>query len=382
MRLAFLSLLLVFVSSIAQAAPLTLGVVLDQNESFANAETDQRYRNFASEIGKALDQPVRLQYFKRGFTAIKQAKEGTLDIVFGPAHVIANISKFKFEPILKTNDMVSVAFVAGPNYKGTLAAKSNAKLGVPEYESLVGGMARSEINSRGLAKTDFAEIKFHRIPEAPLYGVEIGRYDMAVATADEAKTWAVAKGGRIVFTSAAVPLRAMSVLPDSVPASAQQKLVASLKKGNALNLAMSAATPADFKGIASMLNTTPTSLPGAKIVSAAEAKALIAGGMTIYDVRLPEEYEHAHIPGATFLEYKEVSPKEVGFDPSEDKFDLSKLPADKNTAFMMYCDGTICWKSYKSATMAIKNGWKNVIWYRGGMPEWREAGFPVEAKKK
>jgi rhodanese-related sulfurtransferase len=32
--------------------------------------------------------------------------------------------------------------------------------------------------------------------------------------------------------------------------------------------------------------------------------------------------------------------------------------------------------------MAIKNGWKNVIWYRGGMPEWREAGFPVEAKKK
>ena len=161
-----------------------------------------------------------------------------------------------------------------------------------------------------------------------------------------------------------------------------KRLVAGLKKGNALNLTMSAATPADFKGIASMLNTTPTSLPGAKIVSAAEAKALIAGGMTIYDVRLPEEYEHAHIPGATFLEYKEVSPKEVGFDPSEDKFDLSKLPADKNTAFMMYCDGTICWKSYKSATMAIQNGWKNVIWYRGGMPEWREAGFPVESKKK
>jgi len=104
--------------------------------------------------------------------------------------------------------------------------------------------------------------------------------------------------------------------------------------------------------------------------------------MTIYDVRLPEEFEHAHIPGATFLEYKEVSPKEVGFDPGEDKFDLSKLPADKNAAFMMYCDGTICWKSYKSATMAIQNGWKNVIWYRGGMPEWRAAGFPVESGKK
>ena len=176
MRPAFLSLLLVFVSSIAQAAPLTLGVVLDQNEAFANTETDQRYRNFASEIGKALDQPVRLQYFKRGFTAIKQAKEGTLDIVFGPAHVIANISKFKFEPILKSNEMTAAAFVAAPSYRGNLAAKSGARLGVPDYESLMGGMARSEINSRGLAKSDFAEIKFHRMAEAPLYGLKLGRF--------------------------------------------------------------------------------------------------------------------------------------------------------------------------------------------------------------
>ncbi|MGV0976279.1 MAG: rhodanese-like domain-containing protein [Azonexus sp.] len=382
MRLAFLSMLLVFVSAIAQAAPLTLGVILDQNESFANVDTDRRYRGFADEIEKAVGQPVRLQYFKRGFSAIKQAREGTLDIVFGPAHVIANISKFKFEPILKTDEVISASFVAGPNYKGTLAAKSNAKLGVPEYESLMGGMARSEINSRGLSKSDFAEIKFHRIPEAPLYGVEIGRYDMAVASSDEAKTWAASKGGRIVFTSVAVPLRALSVQPETVSASAQQKLVTSLKKGNALNLAMSAATPADFKGIASMLNTTPTSLPGAKIVSVAEAKALIADGIKNYDVRAEEEYNHGHVPGAIFVPYNEVSAKEVGFDSGEDKFDLSKLPADKNTPFMMYCDGTICWKSYKSATMAIQNGWKNVIWFRGGFPEWKAAGMPVDTKKK
>ena len=68
--------------------------------------------------------------------------------------------------------------------------------------------------------------------------------------------------------------------------------------------------------------------------------------------------------------------------PLVDKFDLSKLPADKNTTFIMYCDGTICWKSYKSAQMAIKNGWKNVIWFRGGFPEWKETGMPVETGKK
>ncbi|MGA9394492.1 MAG: rhodanese-like domain-containing protein [Azonexus sp.] len=381
MRLAFISMLLVLVSATTQAAPLTLGVVLDQNESVTNTETDQRYRNFAGEIEQAVGQPVRLQYYKRAFSAIKRAREGSLDMVFGPAHIIANISKFKFEPILETNEAISVSFVAGPNFKGDLAAKSNAKLGVPDYESLIGGMARSEINSRGLAKSDFAEIKFHRVPEAPLYGVEIGRYDMAVASSEEAKTWAAAKGGRIVFTSAAVPLRALSVNPETVPAGAQQKLVASLKKGNALNLAMKPASAADFKGVASMLNTTPTSLPGAKIISATEAKDLIAGGMKVYDVRLQEEFDHGHVPGAILVPYNEGSAKEVGFDPGDDKFDLNKLPADKNTAFMMYCDGTICWKSYKSATLAIQNGWKNVIWFRGGFPEWKAAGFPVDTKK-
>lgn len=379
-RLVLFPLLLI--SAAAHAAPLTLGVVLDQNESFTDSKTDQRYRGFATEIEKAVGEPVRLQYFRRAFAAIKDARDGSLDMVFGPAHVIANISKFKYEPILKSNETISASFVAAPNYKGDLAAKSNARLGVPDYESLLGGMARSEINSRGLAKTDFAQIRFHTIPEAPLYGLKIGSYDLAVASNDEARNWAGANNGRIVFTTPPVPLRAMSVKPESIPPALQQKLVGALRKGNALNLAMSAATSADFKGIASMLNTTPTSLPGARIVSAAETRDLMAKGIKVYDVRLQEEYDHGHIPGSLLVPYGEASAKEVGFDPAEDKFDLSKLPPDKNATFIMYCDGTICWKSYKSAQMAIKNGWKNVIWFRGGFPEWKESGMPVEAKKK
>jgi len=374
--------LLLLISSMLNAAPLTLAVVLDQSESFADSKTDQRYRAFAAEVEKAVGEPVRLQYFRNSFTAIKEARDRSLDMVFGPAHVIANISKFKYEPILRSNETIAAAFVAGPSYKGDLAAKSNARLGVPDYESLIGGMARSEINSRGLAKTDFAQIRFHRIPEAPLYGLNIGSYDLAVASSDEATKWAAANKGRVVFTTPPVPLRAISVKPESIPPTNQQKLVAGLKKGNALNLAMSAAGPADFKGIASMLNTTPTSLPGARIVSVAEAKDLMAKGIKVYDVRLQEEFDHGHIPGSILVPYGEASAKEVGFDPADDKFDLSKLPADKNTTFIMYCDGTICWKSYKSSQMAIKNGWKNVIWFRGGFPEWKETGMPVETGKK
>jgi rhodanese-related sulfurtransferase len=382
LRTAILPLPLLLVSALAQAAPLTLGVVLDQNESLADFNTTKRYRAFAGEVEKAVGQPVRLQYYTRGFSAIKQAKDGTLDMVFGPAQVIANIGKFKFEPILKSNETTAAAFVAGPNYKGDLSPKSHARLGVPDYESLMGGIARSEINSRGLAKSDFAEIKFHRMAEAPLYGLKLGRYDMAVAPADEAKTWTTANGGRILMTSASVPLRALSVQPETVSAAAQQRLAARLEKGNSLKLALSNATKADFKSVASMLNTTPTSLPGGKIINAAEARDLISKGVPVFDVRVADEYETAHVPGAISIPYKESSAKEVGFDAAEDKFALNKLPKDKSAPLVMYCDGTICWKSYKSATLAIQAGWKNIYWFRGGFPEWKEAGFPVIAKKE
>lgn len=372
---------LLLVSALSQAAPLTLGVVLDQNESISDSDTNQRYRAFSREIERAVGQPVRLQYYKSGFAAIKQAKEGMLDMVFGPAQVIANIAKFKFDPILKSTESTAAAFVASPNYTGNLTPKSKARLGVPDYESLMGGIARSEINSRGLAKSDFAEIKFHRMADAPLYGLKLGRYDLAVASAEEAKTWTAANGGRIVSTSASVPLRALSVQSETVPAGSRQKLAASLQNGNSLKLALNTASSADFKSVASMLNTTPTSLPGAKIISAAEARNLITKGMPVYDVRGQEEYDTGHVPGAILVSYKEGSAKEVGFDAADDQFALNKLPKDKNTPFMMYCDGTICWKSYKSAVMAIQAGWKNVYWFRGGFPEWKEAGFAVEAKK-
>jgi rhodanese-related sulfurtransferase/ABC-type phosphate/phosphonate transport system substrate-binding protein len=372
---------LMLLTAVAQAAPLTLGIVLGPDESLTDQATSQRYRAFAKEVEQSVGEPVRVQYYKRGFAAIKHAKDGTLDMIYGPSQVIANVTRYKFEPILKSDSKTAAAFVAGPNYKGTLAAKSGAKLGVPDYESLMGGIARSEINSRGLAKSDFAEVRFHRMPEAPLYGLKLGRYDLAVASVEEAKTWTAANGGRIVQTSAQVPLRGLTVNSEAVPASVQQSLASNLQKNNSLKLAMNPASKADFKSIASMLNTTPTSLPGAKVIGAAEAKALIEKGVPVYDVRVREEYDTAHVPGAISVPYNESSAKEVDFDASEDKFALDKLPKDKNAAFMMYCDGTICWKSYKSAVMAINAGWKNVIWFRGGFPEWKEAGMAVETKK-
>ncbi len=123
---------------------------------------------------------------------------------------------------------------------------------------------------------------------------------------------------------------------------------------------------------------TPESLSGTTVVTAEKAKAMGESGVLIVDTRVANEYVEQHIKGAVSIPYKEKSAKSVDFDASQDSFDLSKLPADKNTTVIFYCNAGECWKSYKSSKAAVKAGYKNVHWLRGGIPEWKAKGFPVE----
>ena len=45
---------------------------------------------------------------------------------------------------------------------------------------------------------------------------------------------------------------------------------------------------------------------------------------------------------------------------------------------MFYSDGPTGWKSYKAAVLAVKGGYKNVMYMRGGWDEWSGKGLPVE----
>lgn len=123
---------------------------------------------------------------------------------------------------------------------------------------------------------------------------------------------------------------------------------------------------------------TPTSLAGVTVVTADQAKKLADGGAAMVDTRVANEYVQEHIKGAKSVVYKEKSPKDVKFDPKEDSFDLAKLPADKNVPVVFYCNGAECWKSYKASKLAIDGGYKKVNWLRGGIPEWKAKGYPVQ----
>ena len=125
---------------------------------------------------------------------------------------------------------------------------------------------------------------------------------------------------------------------------------------------------------------TPTQLAGGKVASAEEIKQLVdKKSALLIDTRSPVNFGKGHVPGAISVAYGEKSDKAADFDAALDKFDMSKLPADKNANVVFYSDGPTGWKSYKGAVLAIKAGHKNVLYMRGGWADWTAKGLP-EAK--
>jgi len=129
---------------------------------------------------------------------------------------------------------------------------------------------------------------------------------------------------------------------------------------------------------AAFAGDVPPVLAGVTVVSAEQAKKMIDGGVPVIDTRVGNEYAEAHIQGARNVPYKEKSAKDAAFNPKDDQFDLAKLPADKNAPLVFYCNGPECWKSYKASRVASEAGWKRIQWLRGGFPEWKAKGLPVE----
>ncbi len=89
----------------------------------------------------------------------------------------------------------------------------------------------------------------------------------------------------------------------------------------------------------------------------------------IIDARPYKKFLSAAIPGAMAIP-----------DTKVDKL-KGRFPVDKNTVIITYCGGYHCGKSHKVARVLLKNGYKSVKVYAGGMPEWKKAGLPTTADK-
>ena len=123
---------------------------------------------------------------------------------------------------------------------------------------------------------------------------------------------------------------------------------------------------------------TPEKLDGVKVITAEQARDLNAKGAPMIDTRVAAEFAEKTVKGAISIPYKEKSAKDVGFDRGQDSFDTSKLPTDKGAPIIFFCNAGECWKSYKASVLARDSGYKQIHWFRGGMPEWVAKGLPTQ----
>jgi rhodanese-related sulfurtransferase len=85
----------------------------------------------------------------------------------------------------------------------------------------------------------------------------------------------------------------------------------------------------------------------------------------VLDVRSPEEYAIAHIPGTRNYYEKEVE-------------QITATYPDHAQPLILYCNGPYCGKSKRLSQELVKQGYSGVRRYQLGLPVWRALGNTVQ----
>ncbi|WP_022850282.1 rhodanese-like domain-containing protein [Limisalsivibrio acetivorans] len=97
------------------------------------------------------------------------------------------------------------------------------------------------------------------------------------------------------------------------------------------------------------------------------AKKLMTKDEAIFiDARPSRKFKQSTIPGS-------INIPDTHFDKMKDQ-----LPADKNKLLVPFCGGYHCVKSHNVAKDLLKLGYKKVVVYAGGLPEWKKMGGPMD----
>jgi rhodanese-related sulfurtransferase len=105
--------------------------------------------------------------------------------------------------------------------------------------------------------------------------------------------------------------------------------------------------------------TQTTALPSE--VSVAEAATLRDAGAFVLDVRQPEEWEQAHIPGATLIPLGELQVRS------------NEVPKDVNVVVVCRSGN----RSQQGREILMAAGYTQVTSMSGGVTQWQSEGNPV-----
>jgi PQQ-dependent catabolism-associated CXXCW motif protein len=122
---------------------------------------------------------------------------------------------------------------------------------------------------------------------------------------------------------------------------------------------------------------TPREVPGARTVRTAELRRLLDGDAAarplLFDVLGGEA--HDSLPGAIWLP---GAGRGTSFEDALQAQLARALEAatrgNRSHPVAFFCQGPRCWLSYNAALRAVALGYREVLWYRGGIEAWRAAG--------
>jgi len=130
-----------------------------------------------------------------------------------------------------------------------------------------------------------------------------------------------------------------------------------------------------------MHGPTPTSIPGAKLITTPELITLLQqnpGRVALFDVLgaaqgLPNAIPL--VPASQSGDFNDTVQQQL-------KQYLQQLTQGNNTIPMVfYCQGVQCWMSYNAALRAANLGY-TALWYRGGVEAWSMAGQQLQTMSR
>ncbi len=330
-------------------------------------------------LNKATGQAAKVSINEDLTDVMRATRAGEFDLYIAPPQVAASALARDFELIGSTRAVERYVLVARPRF-ASVGALKGARLYLPQQDSIYTYVARGMLNAAGISMRD-VKVEFARLSGAGATAVVLGHADATMLRESEWAEFSRQNAGslRALATSIPVPGGLSVVMRKSMPAKSRERVTqwfGSSADSVGLMPVVQQADGAMYKAVGELGYFTPTTLPGASVVNAAQVRDLLTEGAVIVDTRSEKEYKAKHLPLAVLVPYHEKSLKDVVFDASKDDFkDLAKLSKDKPTIFS--CNGAECWKSYKASKAALAAGFTKVYWFRGGLPEWEASGLTL-----
>ncbi|MFN4090335.1 MAG: rhodanese-like domain-containing protein [Alphaproteobacteria bacterium] len=127
-----------------------------------------------------------------------------------------------------------------------------------------------------------------------------------------------------------------------------------------------------------MHGPTPTEIPGGRLVTTKELVGLFqnpGNRPAVFDVLGGPQVLPNAMPAVAAAQAGSFD------DPVQKQLDayLQQVTGgNRDVPLVFYCLNPQCWMSYNAALRAIRLRYSNVLWYRGGIEAWQQAGLPVQ----